>query len=131
MAKIDSIRTDLVKEFNGVWIPFIEGIELLIARARNPKYLEKLRELTKQYTDIDKINNEIFEDILKKVRAETILLGWKNIQDKDGKDILYSSEQALVFFKDPELKDFYNFVIVVSENADYFRKSFLEGSLKN
>ena len=45
MANIESIKTDLDKEVNGVWVEFAEGIELKIARARNPKYQELVRSL--------------------------------------------------------------------------------------
>ena len=45
MANIESIKTDLDKEANGVWADFAEGIQLKIARARNPRYQEVLRNL--------------------------------------------------------------------------------------
>jgi hypothetical protein len=135
MANIESIKTDLNKEENGVWVTFVSGIELLIARARNPKYNELMRRLAdpviNKIRDEDKFSSEDYAKLLMEVRAKTILLGWKNIQDKNGNDIKYSSEKALEFFKDPELKDFYAFIVGVSESADHFKKLILKASEKN
>ena len=65
------------------------------------------------------------------VRAKTILLDWKNIEDANGNIIPYSSEKAAEFFKDPELKDFYDFVVAISENANQYKKDLIESSEKN
>jgi len=133
MANIESIKTDLQKEVEGVWVNFV-GIDLLIARARNSKYQEVLKKLVNPVRkDIreDKLEIEDFNKILDEVRAKTVLLDWKNLQDDEGKDIPYSSEMALKFFRDPELKDFYKFVIAVSENADQYLKNLIKDSEKN
>jgi len=133
MAHIHSIMTDLEKEQKGVWVNFAEGIRLKIARAGNPDYNKLLRELSKPYikeiregTADDNVN----KDILMKVRSETILLGWENLDGDEGA-ILYSAQTAYEFFKDPSLKDFYNFVIIESENMDLFRMTITEASVKN
>lgn len=134
MANINNIRTDLNKEVDGVWVNFVEGIRLKIARARNSKYVEFLRSLTenkRKEIRNDDIKTEDFADILMQVRAKTILLGWENIQDDNGNEILYSYEQALEFFRDKELKDFYNFVVGVSENINNYKKDLVKESEKN
>lgn len=134
MANINNIRTDLNKEADGVWVDFVEGIRLKIARARNSKYVEFLRSLTenkRKEIRNDDIKTEDFADILMQVRAKTILLGWENIQDDNGNEILYSYEQALEFFRDKELKDFYNFVVGVSENINNYKKDLVKESEKN
>lgn len=134
MANIESIKTSIEKEVGGVWIDFSEGIQLKIARARNPKYQELIRDLMepkKVKIRDDKISIEDLNDVLLQVRAKTILLDWKNIEDSNGKPILYSSEKALEFFGDPELKDFYEFIVMISENADQYKKSLVADSEKN
>ena len=134
MANIELIKTSLDKELNGVWVDFAEGIQLKIARARNPKYQELLRDFVEpKRKDIreDKLEINDFNNILLEVRAKTVLLDWKNIEDNEGNTILYSPEKALEFFRDPELKDFLTFVIAVSENADQYKKDLTEGSEKN
>lgn len=134
MANIESIKTSEDKEENGVWVDFAEGISLKIARARNPKYQELLRNLIEpKRVEIrnDKVSIEDLNGVLLQVRAKTILLDWKDIEDNEGKPISYSPEKALEFFKDPELRDFYEFVVVISENADQFKKDLIKDSEKN
>ena len=74
MANIESIKTDLQKEVEGVWVNFV-GIDLLIARARNSKYQEVLKKLVNPVRkDIreDKLEIEDFNKILDEVRAKTV-----------------------------------------------------------
>lgn len=134
MANIESIKTDVKKEESGVWVDFAEGIELKIARARNPKYQELLRNLVEpKKKDIrdDKLTIEQLADVVLEVRAHTVLLDWKNIEDNDGVAIPYSPAKAMEFFRDPELKDFHTFVIAISENADQYKKDLVKDSEKN
>lgn len=135
MANINKIKTDSQKEIQGVWTDFAEGIRLKIARARNPAYKKSIRDLTEphQIKEIreDKLMLEDLDELLKQVRAKTILLGWENIEDEAGKPIEYSPEQALAFFNDPELHDFYTFVILTSENMELFKKELVKDAEKN
>jgi hypothetical protein len=133
MADINDIKTDINKEVEGVWVDFASGIRLKIARARNPKYTELLQSLVepiKLEVRNGKIDAEKFAEILFEVRAKTILLDWKNIEE-NGVEVPYSSEKAMEYFKNPELKDFYNFVIIISENADQYKKKLIEDAEKN
>lgn len=139
MANINSIKTDVEKEDKGVWKEILDsGISLKIARARNSAYRELMRKLTEPRRDEireeekkDEAKLDILLDILKEVRAKTILLDWKDLDDADGNPIPYSCEKALEFFKDPELKDLYTFVIVSSEDMDNFKKDLVKESEKN
>lgn len=134
MANIELIKTSIDKENEGVWVDFAEGIELKIARARNPKYAELLRTLVEpRKVEIrkDKLDLKDFADILLEVRAKTVLLDWKNIEDAEGNSVSYSPEKATEYFKNPELKDFYNFVVAISENADQYKKDLIEEAGKN
>lgn len=134
MANIELIKTDVDKETNGVWVDFALGIRLKIARARNPKYTEFLRNLVEpKRQDIrdDKMDIEDFSDLLLKVRAKTILLDWENLEDEIGNQIPYSYEKALELFRNPELKDFYKFVTTIAEDADQFKKDLTKESEKN
>lgn len=134
MAFIDNIKTDLQKETEGVWVEFELGIRLKIARARNAAYLEMMRKIMEPRRKTIReggMELEELQDLLKQVQAKTVLLGWENIEDKEDKPIKYSSEQALAFFNDPELRDFYTFVITQSENMENFKKELVKDSEKN
>jgi hypothetical protein len=133
MADINRIKTDLQKEINGVWKEFECGIKLLIARARNPKYQELLRNLTEnKLVEIreDKLDTKDFAEIMIQVRAKTILLDWENIEE-NGVTVPYSVEKAIEYFSNEELKDFYTFVVAVSENSDQYKKDLIKESEKN
>ena len=133
MANINRVKTDLSKERDGIWIEFIMGIRLKIARARNPKYSELIRKLT-QDMRVDmregKFDTEQFNEVLIQVRAHTILLDWENI-DEDGVDVPYSPEKAMEYFRNPELKDFYTFVVSISESSEAYKKDLVKDSEKN
>lgn len=134
MANINKIKTDAKKEAQGVWVDFEVGIKLKIARARNPAYRELMRQLTEPHRKNIREGEaelELLEDLLRQVRAKTILLDWKNLEDETGKTIEYGSEQALEFFNDAELRDFYTFVILQSENMENFKKELVKDSEKN
>ena len=134
MANIECIKTDELKEIEGVWVDYVLGIRLKVARSRNPKYQEELRNLVdpeKKNIREDKLDIQEFANLLNKVRARTILLDWENIDNKDGSPIPFSIAQSEEFFADPELKDFCSFVVAISENADQYAKEVLEDSVKN
>jgi len=115
-------------------VEFELGIRLKIARARNVAYLESMRKIMEPRRKTIReggMEIEELQDLLKQVQAKTVLLGWENIEDKDGESIAYSSDQALAFFNDPELRDFYTFVVTQSENMENFKKELVKDSEKN
>ena len=134
MASIESIKTDVKLEVDGKWVEYVFGIRLKIARAGNSAYNEAMRNLVdpiKAEIREEKLTIEDFAELLLTVRAKTVLLGWENIEDKEGKCITYSPEKAEEFFKDPELKDFYTFVVGISEDQAQYAKRVDEESVKN
>jgi len=101
MANIDSVKTDIDKETNGVWVDFAAGIQLKIARSRNLKYQEEIRRLLEPA--VGEMRNEIitteaFAALLLRVRAKTVLLDWKNIEE-NGVTVPYSVEKAIKYIK--------------------------------
>jgi hypothetical protein len=58
-------------------------------------------------------------------------MDWKNIDDGKGKDIPYSKEKALEFFENPELEDFFDFIVLVANQKENYRKKVNEESAKN
>lgn len=126
MANLTALRVDPVSSEDGIWVPWVEDIELLIARQGSTKfteYIQKHAQDDKKFDDDEKYATNM-------TYAHTILLGWKNIQI-DGEEVLYSPETAYEFLSDPELIDFRNFVIITSASVAAFRKDKLEASAKN
>ena len=134
MVSIESVKTDLSKEIEGVWVEYEGGISLKIARLNNPVHKEVVEKLSAPHMKgfrAHTIPQETRDKISKKAVAETILLDWKNIDDADGNPIPYSREKALEFFENPELADFYDYVVIVSNQKENYRKQVLVDSEKN
>lgn len=133
MPGLKSIKTSASHELNGIWTNY-QGIKLLVARSGNLNYCEAMRNLVepiKKEIREDKTTVEDFAELLIQARSKTVLLGWENLTDDDGKEIPYSSDKAAEFFRDPELHDFYKFVVAVSEDSGRYAKEANEESVKN
>jgi len=113
-------KTSRKAELEGVWLNFDDGreegnvLELLIARSTgNPHYDAELAKLMRPYQKkIEQkkdISNKVAKDILKKVIAKEILLGWneEKLTDEEGKPVKYSFENAMLLLHgDNDLFDF-------------------------
>ena len=133
MASIESIKTDSKLELDGKWVDYY-GIRLLIARAGNQNFNEVMRSLVEPIQEEireDKTTVDDFAELLILARSKAVLLGWENLEDNDGKPIVYSSDKAAEFFRNPELHDFYKFVVAVSEDSAQYAKKVAEESVKN
>jgi len=108
---ISKFKTNQTKELEGVWIDGPEGLQLRIARNNNPALRKFLIKHGKQRDDLT--------EALRKGVARYVLLGWKNLQDEEGKDVVYSSETAEQLFKD--FPDFFDMVLAYSNDVDYFK----------
>jgi hypothetical protein len=133
MGNINTLRTDLDKQLHGTWVPYAEGIELKIARWGNEKFLEAQRAAIEQRQVVlhaKELSEDQRLDANKEAASRTILLDWRNLED-DGVPVVYSPEQALAYFRDPELATFWTFVFLQSLEEANFRKARLEAGLKN
>jgi hypothetical protein len=133
MGNINTLRTDLDKQLHGTWVPYAEGIELKIARWGNEKFLEAQRaavEQRKVVLNTKELSEEQRLDANKEAASRTILLDWRNLED-DGVPVVYAPEQALAYFRDPELASFWTFVFLQSLEEANFRKARLEADLGN
>jgi len=63
--------------------------------------------------------------------SQTILLGWKGVEDDAGQPIPYSSDTALEWFRDKELWRLWQFVFVQSLEEENFRKEQVREAEKN
>jgi hypothetical protein len=134
MARIDAVRSDLNKENQGVWVPYQMGIELKVARLGNPAYQQALVTLTearKALLGCMELSDDQRADVQKEAVARTVLLDWRGIEDDEGNPIPYSPDQALLWFRDPELWRLYTFILMVGLEEERFRKSVLEAAAKN
>lgn len=122
--KLNNMRIDLQKELDGVWIPYIGDVQLLVARMTNDRFQASQRRVLREkgVNSMQDLPEEDVAEMSKPGVAEFVLLGWKNIEDEDGNEVVYSKEKALEIFNDPELSDMYTFVVTRAQKASLFRQ---------
>jgi hypothetical protein len=108
MAKHDELsiwdlyETDLAKEVEGFWHKVNKKISIKMARAggANLAFSKAMEEKTREHRkrggalEGDKVDVELVTEIMKEAFAETIILDWKGITDRDGKKVAYSVAAA-------------------------------------
>jgi hypothetical protein len=135
MSIFTQFETDRDKEKTGIPLTFSPNDDgsvptFMIARAGgvNQNYHKTLNRKAAPYRhllDMDAMPAERSNEILMETYAESVILGWENVQDKDNKVIPYSQENCLSLLKSlPELfaqiqrwaTNHAKFAAVVSEN---------------
>jgi len=116
-----SFATDEATERNGAWRDIGGGASLLIARSGTRQHARMLTaEVERNRATLD-LKNDVAEDksdeIMVKVMAETILLGWKGVSFK-GADLPYSKENARLVLG---MRDFRALVQKLAEEAEAYR----------
>jgi len=109
-----------VAEVEGVEA-FYRGATLIIARANNTKFKRIFKQLLKPYKhQIEKNNldDETSEDLMVSAYAESILVGWKDFTDINGKSWDYSKANARDLLKSDS--DCFDFVKDTSEDIDKY-----------
>lgn len=134
MAKLNVLRTDTKKVSEGVWVDYTCGIRLLIAGIRNNRYKAALESVLKPH--MNRIHNGLMGpeerlNLIKPAVAQFILLNWENVDGDDGKPLPYSWQKALDAFNDPQMEEFYHFVIETATTAEIFRVQELEAAKEN
>jgi len=97
------------------------GIPLLVARANNTEYQKRFRVLSKPYDEeIEKetLDVETSAKILIECCADTILVGWSEFVDCEGKEWDYDKSNAIEFLTDD--KDGYDAVVKFSRDINNY-----------
>ena len=134
MAKITEIKSDMEKVEKGVEVDYAAGIKLCIASINNSDYKKARTRLLRPYlrqVRAKALTSDQILDILKPAAAKHLLVGWKNIEDENGKPIDYSPDKALEFFNDPALSDLYNFVLETAGENEVYRQELTEDAEGN
>lgn len=129
----------------GQWfdIPEVSGFKVLVARANNAQFQNKLRRLAEPYPELGQLikkkykradvedvrddqNNELLQRILKEAFCGTVLLGWEGMVDDDeAKTVIpYSEEKAFELFK--EYDSFFQMIAQIAQDTDAFRARRIE-----
>lgn len=132
MTNLFKFATDLEKEREGVWTPWLGDIELKVAAITSPEFEAYLRRVTSPIQhkirsgDID---DEVLASISKEGVAKFLLRDWRNVEEPDGDGFVtvhYSWQKALEYFEDPRMKHFYRDVVQIASRQAQFRAADLE-----
>ncbi len=139
MSLYKQFETDVSVEQKGVLLEYGNNskgqpIRIRIARAggSNTAYLKLLEARCKPYRRViqnESIERPMLEGILRGVYAETVVIGWENVEDREGNELPFSKENALKLFND--LPDLYADIVEQSTKTALFRKDLQEADAKN
>ena len=133
MGDLKKIRVDIEKSNEGVWFSepaLFDDIEFLIGRQSSPRFNEFIQAEAQKPGGDKERNKKEDRDHTDLVYANTILLGWKNMQI-DGEEIPYSVEKAYELLQNDELVDLRVFVLTKAQSSANFRKEALAKAAKN
>lgn len=112
------------KAAHGVWIPYEDEIEFLVARANTPEYREAVRKITRQ--NKRQIENGTMSEaksdrIMADLMAEHILVGWRGLSN-NGEEFEYTRENAVAFLSDPQYLDIKEWIMAQAQDAENYRR---------
>lgn len=116
MSLFDQFETNAVKETEGVDVQYAPNKDktvptFTISRMgkTNKRYSKMLEKVSKPYArqlQLGTLAEETAEAMFMGVFVKTVLMGWSNVRGKDGKDLEFTPDNALMVFKAlPELYD--------------------------
>ncbi|NUF48730.1 MULTISPECIES: hypothetical protein [unclassified Gilliamella] len=139
MSLFEQFETDKTKEKDGVPIEYAANANgtiptFYIARigGANSKYSLLIKKMTKQYKrqiQMDTLPEEKLIEISIKAFSEGALRGWDNIQDRKGKNIPFSIENACNLFK--QLPDLFTDLISQANDIELYKSVQIEEDIKN
>lgn len=130
----DAFGTDTNLEQNGIEVDYGDYGTFTIARSggANQKYTRLLEAKSRPYRRqiaAGNIDIELMNGIIQQVMARTIVLGWDNVYDRDGKKIKFTTDACIKLFKD--LPDLYEFLRDESQMLANYLILELEEDAKN
>jgi hypothetical protein len=139
MSLYQKFETDRSLEKTGITLDYglnskNEPIEIRIARAggANDAYLKRLEAKAKpvrRQIQHETIERAQLDQIVKEVYAETVVLGWNGVEDRDGNPMEFTKDNVLKLFND--LPDLYLDIQEQATSSAAFRVAVREDDSKN
>lgn len=139
MSLYKQFKTDNNLEKTGILLQYgqnSKGKDICIRVARaggaNDAYIKRMEAKVKPVKR--QIQNETIEraallNILREVFAETVVLGWENVEDEQGNPLPFTKENCVKLFTD--LPDLFDDLQEQSQRAALFRAEIREADAKN
>ena len=130
----DKFNTDKKLEQEGVVLDYGDGMEIRIARAggSNVKFEKALQAKSRKFglqVKHDLLDPDQMREIMREVLAETVVLGWSGMTDREGNPLPFSKDNCIQVFKD--LPDLFDDVLEQSRKAALFKVTVLEAEAGN
>lgn len=106
----------------GVWMEY-EGSKFLVTHMSNVAFQRAvMRRQAPHKSKIDKgtLDPAVMRELMTRAMAETLLLDWKNVVDKEGKEVPYSPEAGYKALKNNE--DLRDYLSDFAMNLDNYRE---------
>ena len=129
----ESLEVDRGAKEDGVWVAVLDGVEIKVASTDSKRYRDVSRRLMKPYFKILQAGGRIPDDkqveIAVVIAADSLLLDWKGVTDRDGNELPFSRENVIKVLTDLEVLR--NMVAEIAGEAETFNKAALELAVKN
>lgn len=139
MGLYAQFKTDTSLETTGILLQYgnnSKGLPIAIRIARaggaNKNYAKLMEARVKPYRrqiQNETIERALLDGIVKQVFAETVVIGWENVEDENNSPLSFSVPNVLKVFED--LPDLYADIQEVSQKAAAFRNEIREIDAKN
>lgn len=134
MNAYEMFKTDDKKEQEvGVVLDYGEfQIHIVRAGGSNKKFAQTLQRKMKPYrrqVETDTMADGIAEKLLAEAYAETVILGWKNVKDREGKIMECTRENVVKLLLD--LPELFKDIQTQANNVSLFRSEEKEADVKN
>lgn len=139
MSLYSQFTTDPQLEREGVLLEYGtsstgQPVTIRIARAggANVQFQKRLEALTKPFRrqiQTETIDQKVSEKLVRQVYAETVVLGWENVEDRDGNPIPYSRDACMKLFDD--LPDLFLDIQEQAQRVALFRTTIREADAGN
>lgn len=130
----EKFATDKNLEQDGIVLDYGDGLELRIARAggSNVKFEKVVQVKMKKYDRL--VKNDLLDpaqmrEVMREVLAETVVLGWKGVTDRQGNELPFTKDNCIQLFKD--LPDLFDDVLEQSRKANLFKEMVREEEAGN
>ncbi len=134
MSLYKQFKTDAGLERLGVVLQYGQnskglpiGIRIARAGGTNEQYAKRMEAAVKPYRrqlQNDTMDRKVLLGIVREVFCETVILGWENVEDKDGNALAFNKANAIKLFTD--LPDLFDDVKEQSERSVLFREEVRE-----
>lgn len=134
MGIYKKFETDESLETEGITLDYGDGEKILIARAGGAnracvKAFERIHRKHRRQIQLDTMPDELGARLLREVYADTVVLGWENVKDREGALLPFNRENCLRVLED--LPDLFRDIREAAENAALFKVESREIDAKN